>query len=118
MTISLDSILPVTSATITTSRNNNLVKVELASDLGHEVLTDLQRLESQPYVRFLSSFASGKMFDVFVNSNYPLESVAEAIAQMLEGHGLRIGRLAGLVEKCEVSSFTAQLTQEGDRPMR
>ena len=117
MTTIFDSVLPVTSATVTTSRNNNLVKVELASDLGYEVLADIQRMEAQPFVRSVSWLASGKKtFDVSVNSNYPLEVVAEAIARMLEGHGLRIGRLAGLVEKGEVNAFSAQLTQEVDRP--
>jgi|GEM_PF-1780943 len=111
-----DSIQPAYSVTVAASRNNNpLVRIEFARGVDHEVLKEMQGLEAQSFSRFVLVSPDGRMFDVFVNSNYPLETVAEAIASKLEGHGLKVGKLAGLSERDEVSSFAGQLKQEGDR---
>jgi len=116
MVITFDSIQPEYSVTVAASRNNNpLVRVEFARGVDHEVLKEMHGLEAQSFSKFVLVSPNGKMFDVFVNSNYPLETVAEAIAQMLEGHGLKVGRLAGLSEWDKVSSFAGQLKQDGDR---
>ena len=101
-----DSIQPVTSVTVTTSRNNNLVKIGFARVLDQDVLKDLQALKVHPFARFFSMYANQKTFDVIVDPNYSLDVVAEAIAQMLEGHGLKVGRLSGLYARAEVDSFT------------
>jgi len=114
MAINFDSIQPVSSATVTTSQNNGLVKVAFARVLDQDVLKDMQGLKIHPFVRSLSMYSSQKVFDVVVDSNYSLADVAEATAQMLEAHGMKVKRQVGMADREEVSSFT-QPTQEGDR---
>jgi len=109
MAINFDSIQPVSSATVTASRNNNgLIRIEFARGVDQDVLKDMQALEAQPFARFAWLSANEKTVDVIVNSNYSLQAVAEAIAQKLEGHEMTIQRLVGLFEKDKVSSFAAQ----------
>jgi len=48
------------------------------------------------------------MFDVTVDSNYSLETVAEAIAQMLEVHQLTVKRTIKVGNREELKSFIAQ----------
>ena len=108
MVISFDSIQPFSSVTVTTSQNNALVKVEFARCLDTDVMAAMQGLRVQAFVRFFSLSSNQKTFDITINSNYSLETIAEAIAQNLEEHELNVGRLSGLVEKSELKSFTAQ----------
>jgi len=103
-----DLIQPVSSVTVTTSRNNDLVKIEFARCLDIDVMADMQGVRFQPFVRFFHLFSNQKTFDITINSNYSLEEVAELIAQNLEDHKMTVGRLSGLVEKSELKSFTAQ----------
>ena len=104
----LDSIQPMTSVRVTTSQGNCLVKIEFARALDQDTLTEMQGLESQTFSSYLFYYPIKRMFDVIVDSNYSLEEVAEWIAQMLEGHELKVKRLSGLVEKSELKSFTAK----------
>jgi len=104
----LDLIQPVSSVTVTTSRNNDLVKIEFARCLDPDVMADMQGVRVQPFVRFFHLFSNQKTFDITINSNYSLEEVAELIAQNLEEHGLTVGRLTELIGGHEVKSFTAQ----------
>jgi len=108
MPVNFDSIQPVSSVTVTTSRNNDLVKVEFARVLDQDVMTDMQGLKLQPFVSFFFLFSSQKTFDITVGSNYHLGTVAEAIAQILEGHGLDVKRREELGSRKVVSSFTPQ----------
>jgi len=108
MAVDFDSIQPVSSVTVTTSRSNDLVKVEFARVLDQDVMTDMKGLKLQPFVSFLFLFSSQKTFDITVDSNYHLGTVAEAIAQMLEGHGLNVKRREELGSCKVVSSFTPQ----------
>ena len=108
MSINFDSVQSTTSATVTTSPNNELVQVQFARILDQDVLTDMQQLKTQPSVRFFSMYSNQQVFDIVVGSNYQLEVVAEAIAQMIEGHGLSVGRQMGLNDKKPTNSFTKQ----------
>jgi len=114
MAIIFDSIQPASSVTVATSQNNNLVKVGFARVLDQDVLKDMQELKVRPFVRAILMDSNQRVFDVIVDSNYSLADVAEATAQMLEGHRMKVKRQVGLGGREEVSSFL-QLTQEGDR---
>jgi len=104
----LDLIQPFSSVNVTTSQDNALVKVEFARCLDIDVMAAMQGLRVQPFVRFFSLSSNQKTFDITINSNYSLETIAEAIAQNLEEHKMTVGKLAGLVAKSEVKSFTSQ----------
>jgi len=106
MLISFDSIQPTTSVTVTISPGLYQIAVKFARVLDHDVVKDMQVLKSQPFVKFFFGYPNEhpKMFDVTVDSNYPLETVAEAIAQMLEGHGLKVKRQANLDGREEVDA--------------
>jgi len=106
--ISFDSIQPTSSVTVTSSSRANLVEIEFARVLDQDVLVDMQKLETRPFVTFLFLSCSQKTFDLNIDPNYPLQAVAEAIAQMLEGHGYQVKRLVEPGIREEVNSFTTQ----------
>ena len=108
MPVNFDSIQPASSVTVTTSRNNDLVKVGFARVLDQDVLKDMQELKVHPSVRSLSMYSDQKVFDVIVDSNYSLAEIAEAIAQMLEGHRMVVKRQVGVADRKVVGSFTPQ----------
>jgi len=104
----LDLIQPVSSVNVTTSQYNALVKVEFARCLDIDVMAAMQGLRVQPFVRFFSLSSNQKTFDITINSNYSLETIAEAIAQNLEEHKMTVVRLTALIGGHGVKSFTAQ----------
>jgi len=108
MVISFDSIHPMTSVAVIISPSIRLVALEFARVLDQDVLKDVQAIKSQPFVRSIFVYPCQKMFDVTVDSNYSLETVAEAIAQMLEVHQLRVKRTIKVGNREELKSFTAQ----------
>ena len=108
MVISFDSIQPMTSVAVIISPSIRLVALEFARVLDQDVLKDVQAIKYQPFVMFTFEYPGQKMFDVTVDSNYSLETVAEAIAQMLEGHGLKVKRTIKVGNREELKSFTAQ----------
>ena len=108
MPANFDSIQPASSVTVTTSQHNNLIQVGFARVLDQDVLEDVQELKACPFVRSLSMCSDQKAFDVIVDSNYSLVEIAEAIAQMLEGHRMKVKRLVGVANRKVVDSFTPQ----------
>ena len=108
MPVNFDSIQPAFSVTVTTSQSNNLVEVGFARVLDQDVLKDMQELKVHPFVRSLSMYPNQKVFHVIVDSNYSLVEIAEAIAQMLEGHRMVVKRQVGMADRKVVDSFTPQ----------
>ena len=110
MVISFDSIQPMTSVMVMTSLNNpQLVRIEFAQKLDQDVNVKqyMQSLWYQPFVNFDVPVNQQK-FDIIVNSNYSLEAVVDSIVQTFESHGMKVGRLSGLIARYELKSFTAQ----------
>ena len=108
MVISFDSIQPMTSVAVIISPSIRLVALEFARVLDQDVLKDVQAIKYQPFVRSIFVYPCQKMFDVTVDSNYSLETVAEAIAQMLEVHQLTVKRTIKVGNREELKSFIAQ----------
>jgi len=99
MATNLDSIQSLTSVIFTILPSQCLLKIEFARPLDREVLKDIQG--DRPFVS-----TNQRVLDIFLDSNYSLAEVAEAIAQMIEGHGLRVSRKVGVRDRIDVSSFT------------
>jgi len=98
MATNLDSIQSLTPVIFTISPSQCLLKIEFARPLDREVLKDIQG--DRPFVS-----TNQRVLDIFLE-NYSLAEVAEAIAQMIEGHGLRVSRKVGVRDRIDVSSFT------------
>jgi len=102
MATNLDSIQSLTSVIFTILPSRCLLKIvlkiEFARPLDREVLKDIQG--DRPFVS-----TNQRVLDIFLE-NYSLAEVAEAIAQMIEGHGLRVSRKVGVRDRIDVSSFT------------
>jgi len=105
MATNLDSIQSLTSVIFTILPSRCLLKIEFARPLDREVLKDIQGLRDRPFVRHFFFITNQRVLDIFLDSNYSLAEVAEAIAQMIEGHGLRVSRKVGVKDRIDVSSF-------------